>query len=237
MPLVGSPPDQNIASIEPSFIPSTVLPSSVRCAWMSLAGSSPRRLQHPVGDHLGAGIRRSGGHPLAAHVGDRVDAGVGPRDDLRVVGVQPGQRRDRLRPVERLLALRRVGGGVGEREGDLVRTRHQLLDVLQRRRRLGGGGLQLSAAALADRFGVGAAEAVVDARWCFRSRCSGGRRSRRCTSSAPGGFAAVTTSLSPAPGQHQQHYAGNHRQCDPPHVIMIARTARFHTWFTGRITI
>ena len=41
MPPVGRPPDQNMASIEPSFMPSTVLPSSVRWAWTSLLGSSP----------------------------------------------------------------------------------------------------------------------------------------------------------------------------------------------------
>ena len=41
MPGVGSPPDQNIASMVPSFMPSTVLPSSSRCALTSFAGSSP----------------------------------------------------------------------------------------------------------------------------------------------------------------------------------------------------
>ena len=33
-----------------------------------------RRLQQPVGDHLGTGLRSCGGDPLAAHVCDSVDA-------------------------------------------------------------------------------------------------------------------------------------------------------------------
>ena len=41
MPGVGSPPDQNIASIEPSFMPSTVLVRSSRCAAMSVSGFRP----------------------------------------------------------------------------------------------------------------------------------------------------------------------------------------------------
>ena len=40
-PPVGSPPDQKRPSIEPSFMPSTVLVRSSRCACTSVAGSTP----------------------------------------------------------------------------------------------------------------------------------------------------------------------------------------------------
>ena len=41
MPPVGMPPDQKKPSIVPSFMPSTVLVRSSRCALTSVAGSSP----------------------------------------------------------------------------------------------------------------------------------------------------------------------------------------------------
>ena len=41
MPGVGRPPDQNSASIDPSFMPSTVLVRSNRCAATSVCGSRP----------------------------------------------------------------------------------------------------------------------------------------------------------------------------------------------------
>ena len=40
-PPVGRPPDQTKPSIEPSFIASTVLPSSSRCGRTSVSGLSP----------------------------------------------------------------------------------------------------------------------------------------------------------------------------------------------------
>ncbi len=187
-------------------------------------------MQHPVCDHLGPGVGRSGGHPLAAHVGDRVDAGVAARDHLGVIGIQPGERRDRLRLIERLLAFGGIGSRVGEENATwcVPATNCWMFcsdaDV---------------SAAVAFSFPplallIASAKPRRDCsrrRWCFRSRCSSARRIRPCRSSARAASAAVTTSLTTTPGQYQQHSAGNHRQCDPPHVIMMTVTAAFQTRF------
>ena len=134
IPPVGRPPDQNIASIEPSFMPSTVLPSSVRCAWMSLAGSSPAALSIRLAITSVPEFGAPGGHPLAAHVGDRVDAGVGAGDHLGVVGIQPGSSAAiGCFASNDAVPLTASAAVSAQRERDLMGARHQLLDVLQRR--------------------------------------------------------------------------------------------------------
>ena len=120
MPPVGRPPDQTSASIVPAFIASTDSGRPSRWRGDVLGRVEAGGLEQAPGDHLGAGVRRAGGDPLALQVGDRLDPGRGPDGDLGVVVVEPGQRATSCGVLKLSLPFDGVGGGVGEGEGDVV---------------------------------------------------------------------------------------------------------------------